>query len=235
MCRGFCGLARSRSCLCCSPLCSLATLFGLFLLFLAIMFIGQAIEQSHVESSADTAWVYDTHYVCAVSNTTFSSKDAAHAAGQLIRHCGACGACSTEHDVQLYYDTKDTLTEDTTSCAVLSITQGASGVTRCMDEKVNMTRGCTGCWVENVMCDLRQCVFSCLLYRMGMGGSTNTGDSEGSLSDCLNCDEKLCGPAFINCAGANRRRSGIESDIERNMTHVCRAADVGPGAGGEAR
>ena len=38
LCRGFCGLARSRSCLCCSPLCSLATLVGLFLLFLWCFF-----------------------------------------------------------------------------------------------------------------------------------------------------------------------------------------------------
>ena len=44
------------------------------------------------------------------------------------------------------------------------------------------------------MCDLKRCVFSCLLYRMGMGGATNTGEGEGELSDCLRCDEKLCGP-----------------------------------------
>jgi len=80
------------------------------------------------------------------------------------------------------------------------------------------------------MCDLRRCVFSCLLYRMGLGGSTNQGDKEGELSDCLRCDEKLCGPAFITCAGANRRRSGVVSDIERNGTHVCKQVDVGPGA-----
>ena len=65
------------------------------------------------------------------------------------------------------------------------------------------------------MCDLRRCVFSCLLYRMGLGGSTNQGDKEGELSDCLRCDEKLCGPPFVTCAGANRRRAGITSDIGR--------------------
>ncbi len=56
------------------------------------------------------------------------------------------------------------------------------------------------------------------------------GTQEGELSDCLRCDEKLCGPAFISCAGANRRRAGVVSDIERNGTHVCKEVDVGPGA-----
>jgi len=254
LCRGLCGLTSSaRSCFCCSPLCCLVTLVVCFGLFLAIMHIGSSIEQAEVAKAADTAWVYGTPDVCSVDNTTYGSTGAAHAAGKLVRHCGACGQCSNDHDVRLYEDTKDTLTESSTACAVLSITQGASGVTACFDQTVNMTRGCTRCWVENVMCDLKRCVFSCLLYRcvcmcvcmrvcmcvcvfscplyrMGMGGSTNTGEVEGALSDCLKCDEKMCGPAFIKCAGANRRRSGIQSDIERNDTHVCKVVDVGPGA-----
>lgn len=45
---------------------------------------------------------------------------------------------------------------------------GADGVTTCFERDVNLTSGCTRCWVDNVMCDLRRCVFSCLLYRMGL-------------------------------------------------------------------
>ena len=45
---------------------------------------------------------------------------------------------------------------------------GADGVTACFERDVNLTSGCTRCWVDNVMCDLRRCVFSCLLYRMGL-------------------------------------------------------------------
>ena len=45
---------------------------------------------------------------------------------------------------------------------------GADGVAACFERDVNLTSGCTRCWVDNVMCDLRQCVFSCLLYRMGL-------------------------------------------------------------------
>jgi hypothetical protein len=41
------------------------------------------------------------------------------------------------------------------------------------------------------------------------------------LSTCLKCDEVMCGPAFITCAGANRRRCGITSDITRAAAEVC--------------
>jgi len=36
-----------------------------------------------------------------------------------------------------------------------------------------------------------------------------------------NSDEKLCGPRFLECAGANRRRIGVHSDIVREGTEVC--------------
>jgi hypothetical protein len=42
------------------------------------------------------------------------------------------------------------------------------------------------------------------------------------LNRCTYCDEKRCGPEFVTCAGANRRRSGILSDIERDQSNeVC--------------
>ena len=36
------------------------------------------------------------------------------------------------------------------------------------------------------------------------------------LSPCLACDEHFCGPEFLTCAGANRRRVGIVSDLQRH-------------------
>ena len=57
-----------------------------------------------------------------------------------------------------------------------------------------------------------------------MRESNNRGGAE--LNSCLECDEKLCGPAFIQCAGANRRRLGIESDIKRDVTlEQCQLVD----------
>jgi hypothetical protein len=53
----------------------------------------------------------------------------------------------------------------------------------------------------------------------GSGGGGGT-----TLNACTRCDERRCGPAFIACAGANRRRCGIVSDITRNeATEVCQS------------
>ena len=139
-CRGLCGFdSGARPCCCCSPLCFAVTLIVLWLLFLAIMFVGQAVEQAEVAKAADTAWVYDTQQVCAVSNTTYATADAARGAGELARHCGACGQCSNAHDIQLYHDTKATLTETSTACAVHRIAYAARAVTVC-------SRGCNRMW-----------------------------------------------------------------------------------------
>ena len=54
VCRGLCGSDGARPCWCCSPLCFLITLVVLRLLFLVIMFIGQAVEQAEVAKAPDT-------------------------------------------------------------------------------------------------------------------------------------------------------------------------------------
>ena len=56
--------------------------------------------------------------------------------------------------------------------------------------------------------------------------SLNSWNSE-PLDPCIACDEKLCGPAFLECAGANRRRAGVISDIERDLQNeVCQKVNL---------
>jgi hypothetical protein len=75
------------------------------------------------------------------------------------------------------------------------------------------------------MCDLKHCAFTCIKSLL-LGQKNNEGGSK--LSSCLLCDERMCGPAFIECAGANRRRCGIVSDIARNESgEVCSRVSVG--------
>ena len=50
-----------------------------------------------------------------VQPTTFDNKTAAHDAGYLILHCGACGACSDWHNLELEYTTRY-VTEPTVKC-----------------------------------------------------------------------------------------------------------------------
>lgn len=45
------------------------------------------------------------------------------------------------------------------------------------------------------------------------------------------CDERMCGPQFSRCAGANRRRAGIETDIARDQSfELCKIVDADPWA-----
>ena len=70
------------------------------------------------------------------------------------------------------------------------------------------------------MCTMEKCTPTCVKCKLGLGCPQEDG-----LNACLRCDEDLCGPAFKKCAGANRRRSGIVSDIVRNDTSICKFID----------
>lgn len=144
----------------------------------------------------------------------------------LIAHCGKCGMCSNAHDIRIYDETKNTLTRDSTSCAKRVFLGGSKEVAKCFHEKVGFTSSCQECWVENVMCDLRNCIFTCLKHGFLNGGRSAGTVEGGQTNPCLECDEKMCGREFIKCAGANRRRSGIVSDIERDDDkELCKIAD----------
>jgi hypothetical protein len=46
------------------------------------------------------------------------------------------------------------------------------------------------------------------------------------MNQCLFCDEKLSGTAFVTCSGVARRRLGIMSEIERNPVEQSKTVDV---------
>jgi hypothetical protein len=217
-----------------SPICikritiACATIVALFILFLIILFVGASIEKGHVDDAPSTLYFYETATVCAVNSTgelqTYPTLKSAHNKSSSVAHCGDCGHCSNPVDIQIYDDTKDSLTETSTNCATRAFFGGSAAVFSCFHEQVGFTKDCNDCWVDNVMCDMSKCVFTCIQMLM-FGGSNNDGD--GDLNDCLKCDEKRCGPAFIECSGANRRRSGIVSMIGRTDDEVCKKVDEG--------
>mmetsp|Transcript_10531 Transcript_10531/g.29976 ORF Transcript_10531/g.29976 Transcript_10531/m.29976 type:complete len:208 (+) Transcript_10531:349-972(+) len=154
----------------------------------------------------------DGGLVCGEDGMDYNSKEEAHLHGVRAMHGGRCGECSTPHDINVYYDTRNTLTKFTTRCSFLYLMFGEWAMRKCM-QKVNFTPGCNECWLENIKCDVNsKCLWICLKSTLS-GESNNKGD--GTLNSCLQCDEDVCGPAYIRCAGANRRRSGITSDIDR--------------------
>lgn len=167
--------------------------------------------------------------VCGWSNsnqtsTSFNSSSDAHAMNNSVLHCEECGACSNPHDISIYVRTKSTLTHIATECAIRSILS-PSLANRCMLKKAGFSQNCNACWIENIICDRKYCLLKCLaeksLALVGLKGREN----ENGLTPCLQCDEDLCGPAFKACAGANRRRCGIKSDIDRPFEELCTILD----------
>ena len=149
------------------------------------------------------------------------------AAGTEVLHCGKCSACSTRHDLEVLNRTKDFITERTTACSTRFVAQEwwtvndlsaclvAAGIDFSTDPALAWAQPtdkptCMDAWTDNVVSDATLCKSFCYTKFVN---STNTGDF--ARDQCLQCDEYSSGPAFIKTAGANRRSTGIQSDINR--------------------
>ena len=49
----------------------------------------------------------------------------------------------------------------------------------CLRKDVGFTPGCRECWVQNVACDIRHCVFVCLRHIITGGGNNDGGGGGG--------------------------------------------------------
>ena len=154
--------------------------------------------------------------MCATTQHTYDSIGALEQANETVLHCGECGQCSTVHDIGIYRDTNQTLTATARGCAIQQLLLGQSFGRACLERHVGFTSPCAVCWIENFTCTIARCAAVCFgYYTLGLG------TWEDQLNPCFACDERQCGPTFVACAGANRRRSGIVSDIPRLEGEVC--------------
>lgn len=203
---------------CCSPICAgLGGVLGL-IVFLLLIFIGGMLEKDVFDALPDTDSLYENNLVCGSNGTTLPGRAAAIGAGLDVVNCGHCGDCSNRHDIDVYNNTRNTLTGLATNCAMFSFI-GAKQVSSCYEGRIGFTPACETCWVDNVMCDFRHCKWTCL--GMFLSGQKRNREHDNRINDCLLCDERVCGPAFLACAGANRRSSGLVSDIGRKSVQNC--------------
>merc|ERR1719247_2683911 len=85
---------------------------------------------------------------------------------------------------------------------------------------------CMECWTDNIMCDSMTCKSHCFMKFFDPANQKT--DITGKIhwwnlnAQCLKCDEMNCGAEFIKCAGANRRSTGMESDIARPEKQKCK-------------
>lgn len=87
---------------------------------------------------------------------------------------------------------------------------------------LGFSKNCAQIWLYNSLNTKKFCFGICL--KAWLTGEPNN-KPDGSLNDCLECDETQSGPVFKYFAGRTRRNSGIVSGIERpdsqvyNITH----------------
>ena len=148
----------------------------------------------------------------------FSSKEAAEAAGYTVTHQGPCGACSSTQDLAVYLSMN--LTQPVRSCGFKGVVS-MNWAYECIKD-LGFTDECTEIWVYNTANTRSDCFWVCMVSWFE---NEPFNKPDGSLNDCLQCDEDKSGPVFKYFSGRTRRDSGITSSIYRppstiyNMTH----------------
>mmetsp|Transcript_30204 Transcript_30204/g.78294 ORF Transcript_30204/g.78294 Transcript_30204/m.78294 type:complete len:360 (-) Transcript_30204:87-1166(-) len=149
--------------------------------------------------------------------------------GSEVLHCGECSSCSSLHDLKVLERTKDYITTSMTACSskfVLRPWWSVADLRACLvDAGIDFSEdaavaweqpidrpSCMDTWTDNIINDATLCTRYCLAKFVD---TANTGNF--ARDQCLQCDEYSSGPAFIKGAGANRRSTGIQSDIDRTQ------------------
>ena len=221
----------------------------LFLLFCsAVIFLGAAVERSVYAKLGSGVDIIRSNAVCRmhldrnsewniprIAFHTDYKKDEKQKG--FIAHCGPCGYCSTEADIQIYHNTAKTFKKDTMQCAMKAFFGGKSLVKKCLDDRLGLTPACHSCWVDNAICEIENCLFSCLkslfFEEGGLFGDLRKDiivipdDKDVGyiddlmLNSCLSCTEAMCTSSLLECAGVNRRRAGIATNIARDHEEIC--------------
>ena len=155
---------------------------------------------------------------------TYASKTDASNAQAFISHTGACGYCSSAQDLGVYLNSEIDLFEVSFQCyfawTISTDPNRNDQLILCMQQQTGMTANCALAWAVNMYLDSLPSppfTFSCLGQCIAL--VTNpipTNKDDCTLNDCLQCDEDVAGPIFIELAGRSRRNSGILSDITRS-------------------
>ena len=204
-----------------------------FLALYVYLVLEEGRELKVWENSPSTLNLYSTPQVCVEDEETNAittlASDSELSNTSHILNCGPCGKCSNRHDIQVYQDTRHTLTTIATQCTVQALFRGLDidYVKHCLIQDSKMSVPCVDCWIINVQCNWDNCFKTCIKHKVFPWlPSLYHRSHESPLDPCIECDERMCGPAFLECAGANRRRVGVVSDLQRNANlEICDKAD----------
>ena len=137
----------------------------------------------------------------------------AASAGAAVTHAGACGLCSSLQNLAVYLGKPD-LTEPVRLCGVEGILGSAEENVACL-EAIGFDSPCAQIWYFNTRHTSEVCLDVC----MALLDAPNH-HSDGSLNDCIQCDEDESGAVFKAFAGRTRRNSGLPSALCRPCDSV---------------
>ncbi|TRY73604.1 hypothetical protein TCAL_08181 [Tigriopus californicus] len=143
----------------------------------------------------------------------FDTVVEAQSAGFIITHEGQCAACSSLQDLGVYMSRN--LTTPTRWCGVLGLFSPELEI-QCMKD-LGFSEECASIWHWNVKNTRSKCLEVCIKSFIE---DEPFNKPDGSLNDCLQCDEDLSGPNFKYYSGRTRRNSGIPSAIQRPESQI---------------
>lgn len=126
-----------------------------------------------------------------------------------VTHKGHCGACSTLQDLGVYI--RQNLTSDTRECGILG-SLSHNLMRNCLLD-LGFSLPCVTIWEWNILNTKAEC-FSVCVWSYITNEPFNKPD--GSLNDCLQCDEDKSGPNFKFYAGRTRKAC-LKFDFSQSM------------------
>jgi hypothetical protein len=138
----------------------------------------------------------------------YDTESEAVADGAMVTHQGACGQCSSLQNLAVYMAHSD-LTDPVRNCGIEGIVAGEEANIECLME-IGFDLPCAQIWYFNTQNTRNICLDVCLESL----NSTHHKE-DGSLNDCIQCDEDNSGPVFKTVSGRTRRNSGLPSALCR--------------------
>lgn len=146
---------------------------------------------------------------------TYDSMEALTQDGAQVTHSGACGHCSSLQSLAVYIKEGD-LAGPVRSCTSKGIIESEEKTMNCLMD-IGFDRLCAKVWYYNTKNTTSACILKCIddftsVYH----------EPDGSLNDCIQCDEDESGPVFKATSGRTRRNSGLPTALCRPCTSVSR-------------
>lgn len=170
-----------------------------------------------------SAWLLEQDKACGIrfdtggpgtySLETYDSPAAALEAGAAITHHGACGRCSPLVDLGVYIRQND-LAGPVRQCGIDNALKGEDAHMQCLMD-LGFDKPCAQIWYYNTRHTQEECFLTCMQLL-----EAPYHKEDGSLNDCIQCDEDLSGEVFKAVSGRTRRNSGLPTALCRPCASV---------------